>query len=161
MKPIEDGNMTIALYTDWRCAEEYTGSDYTVQSVLSSKALSGRNYNYNNGYEWNAGVLLGSYQNAWNDAMSIYKVCQPCRAYNLQMTSQSWQNNNNYQNWASTDDYYDPDSDGDNNRRLQSSYVIPEDESEQRRQLNNNNGNYYGPNNGYFRCYDPAGYTGT
>ena len=123
MKPVADGNMTIGLYTDQRCAVEYQG-ELAVDEVLGNLAIQvggdgNNNQNNDNDYEnWNAGLILGQYAEAWNEAMSIYKVCQPCRAYNLQMN-----------------------------------YV-----SNGNRQLEDNN---YGPNNGYFQCYDPAGYTGT
>jgi len=64
-----NGTMTYGLYTDARCSVDYTGDEVTVQSLLSSgddnDALSWDNLQY------------------WNEAMEIYRVCQPCRAYDL------------------------------------------------------------------------------
>jgi hypothetical protein len=72
LKPVADGNMTIGLYTDARCT-----SEYTIDTVLGNE----------NGNK-DDGMMLGDYANMWNEAMSIYKVCQPCRAYNLQGENQ-------------------------------------------------------------------------
>jgi hypothetical protein len=88
MKPTSDANMTVGLYTDWRCAVEYTG-DLKVENVLSDIAINadgnGDNEDNNENENWNAGVLMGEYESQWNEYMSVFKVCQPCRAYNLQI----------------------------------------------------------------------------
>ena len=67
MKPTWNGNMTYGLYTDQYCKTEYEGLDVDVDKVAK-----------------NMGLLYGNSLNTWNDALEIYKVCQPCRAYNLQ-----------------------------------------------------------------------------
>jgi len=88
LKPTFNGNMTYSLYTDYICSSEYEGYDYNVESVAA-----------------NMGLLYGSYMEAWNDAMEPFKVCQPCRAYNLQNSYSSgsygynkYNNNNNNNN---------------------------------------------------------------
>jgi hypothetical protein len=110
MKPTADANMTVGLYTDWRCAVEYTG-DLEVENVLSDVAINadgnGDNDDNNDNENWNAGVLLGNYETQWNEAMSIYKVCQPCRAYNLEINYASSGNDNN-RKLGDDSDYYAP-----------------------------------------------------
>ncbi len=89
LKPSFNGNMTYSLYTDYICAQEYEGYDYNVESVAA-----------------NMGLLYGDYMQAWNDAMEPFKVCQPCRAYNLQNSyssrnygyNKNKNNNNNNKN---------------------------------------------------------------
>ncbi len=82
LKPTYNGNMTYSLYTDYICSQEYAGYDYNVESVAA-----------------NMGLLYGSYMQAWNDAMEAFKVCQPCRAYNLQVSGKS-----QYSSYSYTDD---------------------------------------------------------
>lgn len=66
LMPQENGNMTVGLYTDYRCRYEYTGGQYSAKNLLQ-----------------NSGLITGDYEDYWNDAMGVYKICQPCRAYNL------------------------------------------------------------------------------
>jgi hypothetical protein len=81
LKPTWNGNMTYGLYTDSICKTEYEGQDVSVDTVAASM-----------------GLLYGSDLETWNDALEIYKVCQPCKAYNLQS------------NYISSSGYYDDDS---------------------------------------------------
>ena len=86
LKPTFNGNMTYSLYTDQVCSQEYEGYDYNVESVAA-----------------NMGLLYGEYMEQWNEAMEVFKVCQPCRAYNLQNSYSSsknygYSNNNNGNN---------------------------------------------------------------
>jgi hypothetical protein len=118
LKPTYNGNMTYGLYTDEVCKYEYKGSQVTVESVAKSM-----------------GLLYGSYLYKWNEALEVYKVCQPCMAYNLKNTYQS-DDYVSYKNYG-YDDYYnyrDRSLDG---------YM-----------------DYAGsdPNEGYFSCNDDAGY---
>ena len=78
LKPLPAGNMTIGLYTDTRCVEEYRGDAVSIATVMNGndqhrrRAQSGDNQ-----------MTFDEYITAWNDAFSIFKTCQPCRAYNL------------------------------------------------------------------------------
>jgi hypothetical protein len=65
-KPVENGNMTVGIYKDYRCRYEYTGSS-TAKQLMGNPD----------------GLIMGNYENYWNEAMGVYKICQPCRAYNL------------------------------------------------------------------------------
>jgi hypothetical protein len=152
LKPTYNGNMTYSLYTDYICKTQYDGMSVSVDTVAKSM-----------------GLLYGDYLVTWNDALEIYKVCQPCRAYNLQysISTSSYKNryskydNGKYQyyssqtkttsSWGSTSAY---------NKYSSSSYSNRNGGSN--RQLGNNNNNddaYSDPNEGYFQCYDDADYT--
>jgi len=147
LKPTFNGNMTYALYTDYICATEYEGYDYNVESVAA-----------------NLGLLYGSYMEAWNDAMEPFKVCQPCRAYNIQQTSRSSSYKKSYYSRQSSYGYWKYNG----NRGLKEETKSEKKEDTQR-ELNNggdaNSGWYsddddsYDPNNGYFRCDDDADYS--
>ena len=89
LKPTYNGNMTYSLYTDYVCSQEYAGYDYNVETVAA-----------------NMGLLYGAYLEAWNDAMEAFKVCQPCRAYNLQVSGSSSYGSYSYN-----------DGDGNNRKR--------------------------------------------
>lgn len=141
LKPTYNGNMTYALYTDYVCSVEYEGYKYNVDAVAAKM-----------------GLLYGSYMQQWNDAMEVFKVCQPCRAYNLQTSSSSSSKYSSSSSWKKK--YY-------NNRDLSSA-----DEESERELGNNNNNGYsansgwyaddddsYDPNEGYFRCDDEADYS--
>jgi len=143
LKPTFNGNMSYALYTDEICKTEYDGMDVSVETVAA-----------------NMGMLYGKYLQQWNDALEVFKVCQPCMAYNLQKTSSSYNsNNNNY---------------GYNKYKTYSSYRNFQSYYNRNGNNANNNGNYnnddqiYGensynynndPNEGYFVCEDDADYT--
>lgn len=65
LKPLSDGNVTIGLYTDGACSQDYTGSYVTIEQL-----------------GWDQ-----SYIDTWNEYFEIFKVCQPCTAYSLQYVS--------------------------------------------------------------------------
>jgi hypothetical protein len=146
LKPTYNGNMTYGLYTNYICSTEYEGNMYNVESIAAKM-----------------GLLYGSYMEQWNNAMEVFKVCQPCRAYNLQNSYKSKSRYSYRRYWY-----------GGNKRDLN------EEESELEkfeRELYNNNNNQnnngysansgwynddddsYDPNNGYFRCDDDADYS--
>jgi len=114
LKPTWNGNMTYGLYTDPTCKTEYEGLDINVDTVSASM-----------------GLLYGSYLQQWNDALEVYKVCQPCRAYNInnQYSTWSYSSSNGYYAQANDDDHSGDDVDADD------------------------------PNEGFFQCNDDAGYT--
>jgi len=146
LKPTFNGNMTYALYEDNVCATEYEGNQYNVESVAA-----------------NMGLLYGYYMEQWNDAMEVFKVCQPCRAYNLQNRRRGL---NEQQQQSKVEA-----------NKEKSKSAKTEDEQQSDRKMynynynNNNNGqnagngwysdddDSYDPNNGYFRCDDDADYS--
>eukprot|EP00547_Thalassionema_nitzschioides_P002529 CAMPEP_0194206278 /NCGR_PEP_ID=MMETSP0156-20130528/5348_1 /TAXON_ID=33649 /ORGANISM="Thalassionema nitzschioides, Strain L26-B" /LENGTH=645 /DNA_ID=CAMNT_0038932757 /DNA_START=46 /DNA_END=1983 /DNA_ORIENTATION=+ len=70
VQPVAGGNVGLGLYEDEACTEE---SYYEVEDVLYAK---------NNGDD----SVLEEYETTlkkFNDGLDRFKVCQPCRAYNL------------------------------------------------------------------------------
>eukprot|EP00529_Nitzschia_sp_RCC80_P018688 CAMPEP_0113493290 /NCGR_PEP_ID=MMETSP0014_2-20120614/28516_1 /TAXON_ID=2857 /ORGANISM="Nitzschia sp." /LENGTH=516 /DNA_ID=CAMNT_0000387149 /DNA_START=753 /DNA_END=2303 /DNA_ORIENTATION=+ /assembly_acc=CAM_ASM_000159 len=158
LKPTYNGNMTYALYSDAVCSEEYEGSEYNVDSVAA-----------------NMGLLYGSYLEQWNNAMEVFKVCQPCRAYNLQNSGGS-----RYGSGSSSSYWYSRNKNNGNRRNLAEEAEDKKEssrEAQYKRKLANyynddgqqaNSGwynadgddyYYYDPNNGYFMCTDDADYS--
>mmetsp|Transcript_35149 Transcript_35149/g.38059 ORF Transcript_35149/g.38059 Transcript_35149/m.38059 type:complete len:527 (+) Transcript_35149:77-1657(+) len=164
LKPTFNGNMTYALYEDNICSTEYEGNQYNVESVAA-----------------NMGLLYGYYMEQWNDAMEVFKVCQPCRAYNLQNRRRSLNEEDQKQSKME-----------DNKEKSKSAKAGKEQQSDRKMyDYNYNNNNYnsynynsynsynnnnnngqnaetgwysddddsYDPNNGYFRCDDDADYS--
>jgi hypothetical protein len=69
LRPTWNGNMTYGLYSDEICKTEYDLPDRNVDSVTK-----------------NLGLLYGSSLQKWNDGLEAFKVCQPCKAYNIKNT---------------------------------------------------------------------------
>lgn len=75
-QPQTEGNMTWGVYSDEECIQEsdsVTFSDYVIM-----------HYNY---YYYSDGTTAAETWNKtfalWNDYMMTFKLCQPCRAYDL------------------------------------------------------------------------------
>lgn len=66
-----NATMTYGLYTDARCSVDYVGEEVTMEDVLMKGDHGGDD------------LLSLQYLQYWNEAMEIYRVCQPCRAYAL------------------------------------------------------------------------------
>lgn len=105
-KPMSEGRITLGLYTDDRCSQDYDG-ELDVVEVLANYANSDAYEGGSEGYESNmydddeeggeqdgdreyTVATLSKELEAWNDAFDIYKKCQPCMAYDL-----SYNPNNN------------------------------------------------------------------
>lgn len=71
-KPMAEGRIGLGLYTDSRCKYDYEG-ELNILDVLKN-AEGG---DYGSVYDLQAGL------EKWNDAFDVFKVCQPCKAYNL------------------------------------------------------------------------------
>ena len=69
LKPTSGGGVDIGLYTDYKCSQEYTGTEVTRDGVLESYY----------GYDVEAEETL---QNL-NEALDAFKVCTPCRTFDL------------------------------------------------------------------------------
>jgi hypothetical protein len=61
-KPLPEGDLTIGLYKDEKCSVPYTGTDMNAFDV--------------------AGVSE-EYMKKFMDELSVWKICQPCVAYDL------------------------------------------------------------------------------
>ena len=69
LRPTWNGNMTYGLYSDAICKNEYDLPDMNVDTITK-----------------NLGLLYGSSLQTWNNGLEAFKVCQPCKAYNLKNT---------------------------------------------------------------------------
>ncbi|CAB9517584.1 expressed unknown protein [Seminavis robusta] len=69
-KPMPEGRIGLGLYTDSRCKHDYTGEKDILQ-VLQSAG------------DYESASALQKGLEDWNDAFDVFKVCQPCKAYNL------------------------------------------------------------------------------
>lgn len=144
LKPTYNGNMTYALYEDYVCKTEYDGVSVSVDSVASSM-----------------GLLYGSYLDQWNDALEIYKVCQPCRAYNLQYSNSNSNYKSRYSKYSNSNgkyQYYSQSASASAGYNKYSKYSNYNYGNGRQRELNNDD-YYYDPNDGYFQCDDDADYT--
>jgi len=83
LKPEQEGNIGIGIYLDETCSlesESITWFDYVSAY-----------YTYYYGDSDQAEEAVATWQTtimSWNEAMKPYKACLPCRAYNLNSTSQ-------------------------------------------------------------------------
>ena len=125
LKPLPEGNVTMGMYTDDKCSQvaDVTWFDYVSNyynrygdSEKAEEAIE----------RWNQTIQ------SWNDGMTPFKKCQPCRAYNLNATSQGG-----------------------------SEYGEQGSHDRQERWLGEDNGNdgEGGEEQNGYDCYDDAGYT--
>jgi hypothetical protein len=131
LQPASQGDITVALYTDTRCTNQYVPQGYndplTVENVLGNIIInggSGKSRDNNQGGDTTYSTLSEAL-NAWDSAFDIFKICQPCIAYDR--FNVGW---NNDDDSSKGSNYYN---------------------------YNGNDGG--GSNYNDFDCYDDAGYT--
>jgi hypothetical protein len=86
MLPLGEGNLTMGVFADSSCTQvssTTTFYDYVVMYYSS--------YYYGSDYGTAQAEVWEEYIEQWNEAMSTWKICQPCRAYS---TSQNYDNDN-------------------------------------------------------------------
>lgn len=81
LKPTAGGSIDLGLYTDSSCSIEYTRGDKNVYSLISNR--QNRRSLEENGNNGNGQMSLSTYMTSLNQALDQYKVCTPCRAYNI------------------------------------------------------------------------------
>jgi hypothetical protein len=104
LRPMQYGAVTIGLYVDERCTQDYSGP-LTAQEVLMGMVCGGY-IDGGDGHNWNCGgsgtssssssttstssssnssspYSLQNHLQALNSALDAVKQCQPCRAYDL------------------------------------------------------------------------------
>jgi hypothetical protein len=64
---MSEGRLGFGLYRDSRCRFDYTGSIKVAEALQNIDQASQLEY----------------WISEWNDAFDVYKICQPCRVYNL------------------------------------------------------------------------------
>jgi len=86
LKPTSGGGMTIGLYTDTRCMEEYTGS-MTAEDLLGNILLEGGSgdgsQDGNQDDDTYTTSSLAESLQVWDSTFDTWKICHPCVAYDL------------------------------------------------------------------------------
>lgn len=130
LQPTGEGNLTVGIYTDDTCSTAssyYTFGDYIMMY-----------YSYY-GYYDKGQEVVATWEYAiqqWNQKMNIYKICQPCRSYSLNV------------NLDGDSGSGSGSGSGDNNEEGRMRWLDGEDQD----------GEGQEEQNGY-NCYDDAGYT--
>lgn len=87
VKPVKGGGITIGLYTDTRCVQEYqsTGADdpITIENVIGNFLGESGSGDNNDGGDDSIYDNLASSMAYWDSAFDIFKICQPCIAHDL------------------------------------------------------------------------------
>ena len=114
LKPMPGGDWSIGVYTDQICTQEYDGS---AMSVIEAYANSNQD-DHASGNHKDDGDLLSLMTNMdyWNDAMTFWKQCNPCRTYNIG-------------NGQDADNAYDDDAYGDDNANGDDAYAANGDDA--------------------------------
>jgi hypothetical protein len=96
LKPTSNGGIDVGLYTDAQCSIEYTGTAATAQSVLTTNA----------GYD----VALKENLAYINKALDTFKVCTPCRTFDLSYKAEAAAEDANGEQQDAADDGSDPNN---------------------------------------------------
>jgi hypothetical protein len=84
LQPASQGDITVALYTDTRCTQQYVSQDssdpLTVENVVGNIIMNGRNGKSRDNSQ-STYTSLSDALKAWDSAFDIFKICQPCIAY--------------------------------------------------------------------------------
>jgi len=89
LKPTSGGGITVGLYTDTKCVKEYSSKGstdaYTIESVLGNFLMNNRggHSHDNNDNQQQSDLSLSEAMSMWDEYFSIYKICQPCVAHDL------------------------------------------------------------------------------
>mmetsp|Transcript_18526 Transcript_18526/g.26165 ORF Transcript_18526/g.26165 Transcript_18526/m.26165 type:complete len:556 (+) Transcript_18526:113-1780(+) len=84
LKPLSDGGMTIGIYKDTKCVEEYGGWS-SLDSVLGGNILSQASHDSgdDDATPYYAEYSLSQALDEWTKHFDVWKVCHPCVAANL------------------------------------------------------------------------------
>ena len=82
VKPMPGGDWSIGVYTDEICTQDYRGNAMRViQAYAEANPYDTESPSGN--HELGDLLSLVSSMDYWNDAMSFWKQCNPCRTYNI------------------------------------------------------------------------------
>jgi hypothetical protein len=104
LKPVKGGGITLGLYTDTRCIQEYqkTGDDdpITIANVMGNFLEDGSG-DSGDGDDGGGGddavdTNLASSMAAWDSAFDIFKTCQPCLAHDLNNVGYNYDDDSMY-----------------------------------------------------------------
>lgn len=80
--PLGEGNLTMGIFADSSCTQvSNTTTFYDYVIMYYSNYYYGSDYGTQQAENWQG------YIEQWNEAMSTWKVCQPCRAYSISQNS--------------------------------------------------------------------------
>jgi len=86
LKPLSDGGMTIGIYKDTKCIEEYNGWS-SLGAVLGGNILAQASHDSGdddgNGGDDGVEYTLSEALDIWSKHFDVWKVCHPCVAANL------------------------------------------------------------------------------
>ena len=85
VKPVAGGSITLGLYTDSRCVEEYKSGwndAATVENVLGNILMQQGSGSGDYDYDSSQYSLQDS-MDLWDSSFDVFKQCQPCVAYDL------------------------------------------------------------------------------
>jgi hypothetical protein len=119
--PLPQGNMTLEIYTDEQCT---TVSPYMDLSSYIIQLYSQYDYYYGTDRGSEVAAMYTEAIQNWNEKMSTFKVCQPCKAYNLY----SDQENNEHHEKKRR--FLENDGDGETQERFNSSLAKAHSEKE-------------------------------
>ena len=103
IKPLRNGRISLGLYTDTKCLEEYSANTKTVESILGNIFA---NYDDQDGGSDFSGDSLSDSMDRWNSAFDVWTYCHPCRVHDLENTDGS-----KYAEYFGYDDEYYRDDD--------------------------------------------------
>ena len=120
IKPLRGGKITLALYTDTECIDEYSSNANTVESILGNLFNNAGDDHEGDNPEGEekendySGESLSESLSRWNSAFDMWHYCHPCVAHDVENTDGS-----KYAQYMGYDDayYVDDYSDDYYNRR--------------------------------------------
>ena len=87
IKPVQGGDIEVALYTDTQCINEYVpygkNDPITVENILGNFFLGGGSGSGDDNYYDFSSDTLEESMERWDDAFAKFRICQPCVAYDL------------------------------------------------------------------------------
>ena len=82
--PQAEGNITMGIFSDEVCTQVSTTTNFTEYVYIFYENYYGSSqYGVEAAQSWEYKI------ETWNEYMNTYKICQPCRAYNLNKSEQS------------------------------------------------------------------------
>lgn len=108
VKPVANGMMDVGLFTDSRCSASY-GGEMSTYDVLK-QVYGGNNRRTKDGSNT---LTLEQFIETWNEAFSVFTICQPCKAYTPAfLYSANEYNGGNQDNDDANGGYFSCDDDG-------------------------------------------------
>ena len=155
LKPAYSGEITVAMYIDEECVEEYYMTTDAIEGIIGNIfANAGSQHSGdgdNGGGNDYSNESLATSLNRWNSAFDFWSICHSCVAHDLDNTDGS-----TYYGECYDDAYYAYNNyNNDDKDAYYNAYNNMYGGNNGGRQL----GGEYCPKGDAFECYDDAGYT--